>query len=63
MANPMAKPEKDRRPVHILLVKDNAATIYLLEKTLKHRQLSYELIRYADGEQAIRTLLDQIHHR
>ncbi|PWU05238.1 MAG: hypothetical protein C5B51_15115 [Terriglobia bacterium] len=41
------------KTIRILLVEDNAGDVYLLEKTLKHRQLSYELIRYADGEQAI----------
>jgi CheY-like chemotaxis protein len=39
-----------------LLVEDNAGDVYLLEKTLQSRQLSYQLTRYADGEQAIRAL-------
>jgi len=56
MANPTAKTEREPKTIHILLVEDNAGDVYLLEKTLKHRQLSYELIRYADGEQAIRAL-------
>lgn len=48
MANP--------RPVRILLIEDNAGDVYLLEKALKSRQLSYELTNYADGELAIRAL-------
>jgi len=40
--------------IRILLVEDNAGDVYLLEKTLQHRRIDYELIRYADGEQAIR---------
>jgi two-component system, chemotaxis family, response regulator Rcp1 len=47
---------KGARPVHILVVEDNPGDIYLLEKTLKNRDLSYELTTYADGEQAIRAL-------
>jgi len=42
--------------IRVLLVEDNAGDVYLLEKTLKERHLKYELIRYADGEQAIRAL-------
>ena len=48
--------ESDARPVRILLVEDNAGDVYLLEKTLKSRQIGYELTRHADGEQAIRAL-------
>lgn len=40
----------------ILLVEDNPADVYLLEKTLRSRSLNYELTRYADGEQAILAL-------
>jgi two-component system, chemotaxis family, response regulator Rcp1 len=42
--------------VHILLVEDNAGDVYLLEKALKTRGLSYTLTRFEDGEQAIRAL-------
>lgn len=44
------------KPVRILVVEDNPGDIYLLEKTLKNRDIGYELTRYADGEQAIRAL-------
>ena len=44
------------KPILILLIEDNPGDVYLLEKTLHKRQLSYELIRYADGEEAIRAL-------
>jgi two-component system, chemotaxis family, response regulator Rcp1 len=56
MAYPRIKKKNGPEPIRILLVEDNAGDIYLLEKTLRHRQLNYELIRYADGEQAIRAL-------
>jgi chemotaxis family two-component system response regulator Rcp1 len=55
MANPSTK-KKEPKPIRILLVEDNPGDIYLLEKTLQHRQLDYDLIRYGDGEQAIRGL-------
>jgi CheY-like chemotaxis protein len=42
------------KPISILLVEDQEGDVYLLEKTLQNRQLTYELIRYIDGEQAIR---------
>ena len=56
MANPTAQKRTDQKPVRILLDEDDAGDVYLLEKALKSCHLSYELIRYADGEQAIRAL-------
>jgi two-component system, chemotaxis family, response regulator Rcp1 len=59
MANATTKAtqkENSPKPIRILLVEDNTGDVYLLEKTLNARQLSYELIRYTDGEQAIRAL-------
>lgn len=59
MANATTKTAQDRnspKPIRILLVEDNSGDVYLLEKALKSRELSYELIHYADGEQAIRAL-------
>src|SRR5438477_5896438 len=59
MTNPTtktAKRDNGPNPIRILVVEDNPGDVYLLEKTFKNRQLSYELIRYADGEQAIREL-------
>jgi chemotaxis family two-component system response regulator Rcp1 len=59
MANPTTRtPERDNdpKPIRILLVEDNPGDVYLLEKTLQSRHLSYELTRYVDGEQAIRAL-------
>jgi two-component system, chemotaxis family, response regulator Rcp1 len=52
MAKATAKKESGKTN-RILLVEDNPGDVYLLEKSLKNRQLNYELIRYADGEQAI----------
>lgn len=54
MLNPKTETGEDLKPIRILLVEDNPGDIYLLEKTLQHRHLKYELIRYSDGEQAIR---------
>jgi DNA-binding NtrC family response regulator len=56
MAIPTTRKGNDRQPVRILIVEDNAGDVYLLEKSLKNRCLSYELIRYTDGEEAIRVL-------
>lgn len=53
-----ATTRKGNRPkaILILLVEDNDGDVYLLEKTLKSRDIPYELVRYTDGEQAIRAL-------
>ena len=62
MANPTTKSAQDRnspKPTRILLVEDNSGDVYLLEKALKSRQLSYKLIHYIDGEQAIRALQEE----
>lgn len=56
MTNPATETKDRRKPIRILVVEDNAGDVYLLEKTLQARQLHYELIRYLDGEQAIRAL-------
>ena len=56
MANPTTETKEGPKPIRILVVEDNAGAVYLLEKTLQNRQLRYELIRYTDGEQAIRAL-------
>jgi len=57
MVNPTAETARnDPKPVRILLVEDNAGDVYLFEKALQSRQVNYELTRYADGEQAIRAL-------
>lgn len=54
VANPTTETKPGPKPIRILLVEDNAGDVYLLEKTLQHRQLRYELTRFADGKQAIR---------
>lgn len=56
MANPSTETKDRPKPIRILVVEDNAGDVYLLEKALQNRQLRYELIRYIDGEQAIRAL-------
>lgn len=45
---------KARRAVRIVLVEDNDGDVLLLEKALRARDLLYELVRYEDGEQAMR---------
>src|SRR5688572_1900264 len=40
----------------IVLVEDNDGDVLLLEKSLRARDLPYELLRYEDGEQAIRAI-------
>lgn len=60
MVTPMtANKGKGERPVRILVVEDNPGDIYLLEKTLKNRDINYALTSYPDGEQAIRALHQQ----
>jgi len=56
MAIPTTEKGNGPKPIRILLIEDNAGDVYLLEKALKCRRLSYELIRYTDGEQAILAL-------
>jgi len=56
MPSPETKQERGLKAIRIFLVEDNPGDVYLLEKTLQNQKLSYELIRYADGEQAIRAL-------
>jgi chemotaxis family two-component system response regulator Rcp1 len=45
-----------KRTVRILLVEDNDGDALLLEKALRARDLPYVLLRYEDGEQAIRAI-------
>ena len=54
MANPTTETKEGPKPIRIFMVEDDAGDVYLLEKTLQNRHLHYELIRYIDGEQAIR---------
>jgi two-component system, chemotaxis family, response regulator Rcp1 len=56
MANATIKKGSGSRAIRILLVEDDAGDVYLLEKTLNSRNLTYELLRYADGEDAIHAL-------
>jgi len=51
----MSAPSK---PTRIFLVEDNPGDVYLLEKALRQLQMNYELIRYIDGEQALRAITD-----
>lgn len=46
--------------MRIVLVEDNAGDVYLLEKSLHHRNIVYELIRYEDGEQAVRGISENL---
>jgi two-component system, chemotaxis family, response regulator Rcp1 len=46
------------KPVRILIVDDNDADTYLLEKVLRSRNINYQLDKYHDGEGLIRALSD-----
>jgi two-component system, chemotaxis family, response regulator Rcp1 len=48
--------EKKKPTASILLVEDNDGDVRLVEKCLQARAISYELIRFEDGEQAIREI-------
>ena len=48
--------EKRKLTARILLVEDNDGDVRLVEKCLQARAISYELIRFEDGEQAIREI-------
>ena len=52
--NTSAKTKK--AAVRIVLIEDNPGDVYLLEKSLQARRIGYELIRYVDGEQAMRAM-------
>lgn len=41
------------RPVHILLVEDNAADVFLFHKALEEAELNYELTVIDDGAEAL----------
>jgi chemotaxis family two-component system response regulator Rcp1 len=43
-------------PASIVIVEDNPGDVYLLELALRSRGIAYELIRYVDGEEAIRAV-------
>jgi CheY-like chemotaxis protein len=53
---PNGQTKDGAKPVRILVVEDNAGDVYLVKKTLEERRIHFELICYADGEQAIRAL-------
>ena len=44
------------KPIRIVLVEDDPADVYLLEKTLQQLQINYDLTRYDDGEEALKAL-------
>jgi CheY-like chemotaxis protein len=60
MASSSKVGDKNKPAVRIVLVEDNAGDVYLLEKSLQHRNIVYKLIRYEDGEQAVRALSGDI---
>jgi CheY-like chemotaxis protein len=51
-----AEPEKPPGTVRIVLVEDDPADVYLLEKALSARHIAYELTRFEDGEEAVKAL-------
>lgn len=55
-----ARSEKNKPAARIVLVEDNPGDVYLLEKSLQARDVAYELIRYDDGEQAMRAIAGEV---
>src|SRR5437016_14181034 len=53
---PPAERTKTAPTARILLVEDNDGDVHLLEKSLQARDIAYQLIRYEDGEQAMRAI-------
>jgi len=49
---------KEPRTARILLVEDNPGDVYLVEKALRTRRIDYDLMRYEDGEEAIRAVAE-----
>jgi len=45
-------------PARIVLIEDNPADVLLFELALKESGIVYELTRYANGEDAVRSLCD-----
>jgi two-component system, chemotaxis family, response regulator Rcp1 len=41
------------RPVQILIVEDHAPDVFLVQKALRENQVTFELTRFEDGEQAM----------
>lgn len=61
MDNSSAKRRIEPRFIHIVVVEDNSGDVFLLEKALKDRHITYELTCYEDGEQAVRELQKDDH--
>jgi two-component system response regulator len=47
---------RTKKPVRIILIEDNPGDVHLLERTLKSCDISYEITRYEDGEQAVQAM-------
>ena len=45
-------------PAHIVLIEDNLADVLLIELVLTESSIVYELTRYANDEDAVRSLCD-----
>lgn len=54
--HPEAGRMKKNAPAQIMLVEDNPGDVYLLERSLRSRNIAFHLILYKDGAQAIRAL-------
>jgi CheY-like chemotaxis protein len=40
----------------IVLIEDNAADVYLIEKALRHAEVAFDLVRFRDGEEGLKAL-------
>jgi CheY-like chemotaxis protein len=54
--SPKAGGKKKNEPVQIVVVEDNPGDVYLLEQSLRSRDIVCELIVYHDGAQAMRAI-------
>lgn len=56
------KPRANRKqkitPLQVMLVEDNPGDVYLFERTLRNRNIAYELSVYQNGAQAMRAIAE-----
>jgi len=44
------------RPLSIVLIEDNLADVYLIERSLRMHEIDFELVRFDNGDEALRYL-------
>ena len=53
---PDETPETSIAPFRVLLAEDNAADVMVVEEILRHQDATFEILVFADGQQAIQAL-------